>query len=58
MTATDGHGPLSTPEPLERGSWPHSLFAASAAVAVLVAVVLRLGFALAPASAAAGNRLP
>ncbi|WP_406140787.1 hypothetical protein OH828_31990 [Streptomyces anulatus] len=41
---------LDTPEPLERGSWPHTLVETSPAVAVFVAVLLRL----APAAAAAG----
>ncbi|MET9553364.1 hypothetical protein [Streptomyces sp. NPDC006645] len=45
---------LDTPQPLERGSWPHTLVAASPLVAVFVAVVLRLALALAPAAAAHG----
>lgn len=45
---------LDTPEPLERGSWPHTLVEASPAVAVFVAVLLRLALTLAPAAAAAG----
>ncbi|MDI3419126.1 hypothetical protein [Streptomyces luteolus] len=45
---------LDTPQPLERGSWPHTLVTASPAVAVCVALLLRLGLALAPAAAAAG----
>ncbi|MGW4276214.1 hypothetical protein ACWEGQ_28545, partial [Streptomyces seoulensis] len=40
---------LDTPEPLERGSWPYTLVAASPAAAVCVAVLLRLALALAPA---------
>lgn len=45
---------LDTPEPLRRGSWPHTLVEASPAVAVFVAVLLRLPLTLAPAAAAAG----
>ncbi|MEU2067602.1 hypothetical protein [Streptomyces anulatus] len=45
---------LDTPEPLERGSWPHTLVETSPAVAVFVAVLLRLALTLAPAAAAAG----
>ncbi|MGW6543494.1 hypothetical protein ACWGBH_11695 [Streptomyces massasporeus] len=45
---------LDTPEPLERGTWPHALVQASPAAAVAVAVLLRLALALAPAAAAAG----
>ncbi|MFE7287214.1 hypothetical protein ACFU90_22675 [Streptomyces noursei] len=45
---------LDTPEPLERGSLPYTLVAASPAAAVLVAVVLRLALALAPAAATEG----
>lgn len=45
---------LDTPEPLERGTWPHTLVQASPAAAVTVAVLLRLALALAPAAAAAG----
>lgn len=45
---------LDTPEPLERGSWPHTLVAASPAAAVSAAVLLRLALALAPAAAADG----
>ncbi|MDQ8704021.1 hypothetical protein RCO28_16200 [Streptomyces sp. LHD-70] len=45
---------LDTPEPLERGSWPHALVTASPVVAVGVALLLRLGLTLAPAAAAAG----
>ncbi|MFJ4277543.1 hypothetical protein [Streptomyces massasporeus] len=45
---------LDTPEPLERGTWPHTLVQASPAAAVAVAVLLRLALALAPAAAAAG----
>lgn len=39
---------------LQRGSWPCTLVAASPAVAVLAAVLLRLALALAPAAAADG----
>ncbi|MFE7356453.1 hypothetical protein ACFU8Q_25580 [Streptomyces sp. NPDC057543] len=39
---------------LERGSWPHTLVAASPAVAAFAAVLLRLALALAPAAAADG----
>ncbi|WIY75169.1 hypothetical protein [Streptomyces anulatus] len=46
---------LDTPEPLERGSWPHTLVETSPAVAVFVAVLLRLALTLAPAAAAAGS---
>ncbi|MFI5917769.1 hypothetical protein ACIA8M_04365 [Streptomyces anulatus] len=45
---------LDTPEPLERGSWPHTLVEASPAVALFVAVLLRLALSLAPAAAASG----
>ncbi|MCS0599912.1 hypothetical protein NX794_01450 [Streptomyces sp. LP11] len=45
---------LDTPQPLERGSWPYTLVAASPVAAVLAALVLRLAFALAPAAAATG----
>nr|WP_086811681.1 hypothetical protein [Streptomyces murinus] len=45
---------LDTPEPLERGSLPYHLVAASPAAALFVAVLLRLAFALAPAAAATG----
>ncbi|OKI02600.1 hypothetical protein A6A06_16455 [Streptomyces sp. CB02923] len=45
---------LDTPEPLERGSWPYTLVAASPAVAVCAAVLLRLALTLAPAAAADG----
>lgn len=45
---------LDTPEPLERGTWPHTLVQASPAAAVAVAVLLRLALAVAPAAAAAG----
>ncbi|MEU2916459.1 hypothetical protein ACFYM3_43625 [Streptomyces massasporeus] len=45
---------LDTPEPLERGTWPHTLVEASPAAAVSAAVLLRLALALAPAAAAAG----
>lgn len=45
---------LDTPEPLERGSWPHTLVQVSPAAAVSIAVLLRLALALAPAAAAAG----
>ncbi|WP_329204206.1 hypothetical protein OG257_01605 [Streptomyces sp. NBC_00683] len=45
---------LDTPEPLERGSWPHTLVEASPAVAMVAAVLLRLALALAPAAAADG----
>ncbi|MFC9427615.1 hypothetical protein [Streptomyces sp. NPDC056987] len=45
---------LDTPLPLERGSWPYTLVAASPAVAVFAAVLLRLALALAPAAAARG----
>jgi hypothetical protein len=45
---------LDTPEPLERGSFPHTLVEASPAAAVSVAVLLRLALSLAPAAAAAG----
>ncbi|MFE1368542.1 hypothetical protein ACFW84_30445 [Streptomyces anulatus] len=41
---------LDTPEPLQRGSWPHTLVEASPAVAVFVAVLLRLALTLAPAA--------
>ncbi|MFI0269593.1 hypothetical protein [Streptomyces luteogriseus] len=43
---------LDTPEPLERGSWPHALVEASPAAAVAIAVLLRLALSLAPAAAA------
>lgn len=46
---------LDTPQPLAPGSWPHTLVAASPVVAVFVAVLLRLGLALAPAAAAEGR---
>ncbi|WP_426499975.1 hypothetical protein [Streptomyces sp. D54] len=36
----------------ERGSWPHTLVEASPAVAVFVAVLLRLALTLAPAASA------
>ncbi|MGW7640241.1 hypothetical protein [Streptomyces decoyicus] len=39
---------------LERGSWPHTLVAASPVVAAFAAVLLRLALALAPAAAAEG----
>ncbi|GAA2653595.1 hypothetical protein [Streptomyces lunalinharesii] len=45
---------LDTPEPLERGSLPYTLVAASPAAAVLVAVLVRLALSLAPAAAAEG----
>lgn len=45
---------LDTPQPLERGSLPYDLVAASPAAAVFVAVLLRLALALAPAAAADG----
>ncbi|MFJ6556898.1 hypothetical protein ACIQNT_32445 [Streptomyces luteogriseus] len=45
---------LDTPEPLDRGSWPHALVEASPAAAVSIAVLLRLALSLAPAAAAAG----
>ncbi|MFD9504445.1 hypothetical protein [Streptomyces sp. NPDC060035] len=46
---------LNTDEQLlERGSWPHTLIAASPAVAAFAAVLLRLALALAPAAAAEG----
>ncbi|GGV87515.1 hypothetical protein [Streptomyces massasporeus] len=45
---------LDTPEPLERGTWPHTLVQASPAAAVAVAVLLRPALASAPAVAAAG----
>ncbi|MFC7866466.1 hypothetical protein ACFU5B_21935 [Streptomyces murinus] len=45
---------LDTPEPLERGSLPYHLVAASPAAALFIAVLLRLAFALAPAAAASG----
>lgn len=45
---------LDTPEPLERGSWPHTLVTVSPAAALFIAVLLRLALALAPAAAAAG----
>ncbi|WP_257138585.1 hypothetical protein [Streptomyces sp. rh34] len=45
---------LDTPEPLERGSWPHTLVEVSPAAAVFVAVLLRLALTLAPAAAADG----
>ncbi|MFD4363964.1 hypothetical protein, partial [Streptomyces anulatus] len=45
---------LDTPEPLQRGSWPHTLVEASPAAAVFAAVLLRLALSLAPAAAAAG----
>jgi hypothetical protein len=45
---------LDTPEPLERGSWPYTLVAASPAAAVFAAVLLRLALTLAPAATADG----
>ncbi|MFJ6614411.1 hypothetical protein ACIQPT_29485 [Streptomyces sp. NPDC091289] len=45
---------LDTPEPLERGSWPHTMVEVSPAAAVFVAVLLRLALTLAPAAAADG----
>ncbi|PNG23268.1 hypothetical protein C1J00_05135 [Streptomyces cahuitamycinicus] len=45
---------LDTPEPLERGSWLHTLVEAFPVAAVSAAVLLRLALALAPAAAAAG----
>ncbi|MEV5982584.1 hypothetical protein [Streptomyces sp. NPDC052114] len=45
---------LDTPQPLERGSWPYTLVAASPAVAVFIAVLLRLALTLAPAAVADG----
>ncbi|MFF8965460.1 hypothetical protein ACF1BK_22245 [Streptomyces globisporus] len=45
---------LDTPLPLERGSWPYVLVSASPAVALGVAVLLRLALSLAPAAAADG----
>ncbi|WP_202930527.1 hypothetical protein [Streptomyces sp. TR1341] len=47
-------GQLDTPEPLERGSLPYHLVAATPAAALFIAVLLRLAFALAPAAAATG----
>ncbi|WDO11300.1 hypothetical protein ME763_36805 (plasmid) [Streptomyces murinus] len=52
-TSLTGHQ-LDTPEPLERGSLPCHLVAASPAAALFVAVLLRLAFALTPAAAATG----
>ncbi|MFJ9888799.1 hypothetical protein ACIQRW_23410 [Streptomyces sp. NPDC091287] len=45
---------LDTPEPLERGSWPHTLVMVSPAAALFIAALLRLALTLAPAAAAAG----
>ncbi|MGY0021400.1 hypothetical protein ACVHNB_20860 [Streptomyces sp. YJ-C3] len=45
---------LDTPLPLERGSWPYALVSAAPAIAVCVAVLLRLALNLAPAAAADG----
>ncbi|MFF7401766.1 hypothetical protein [Streptomyces murinus] len=46
--------PTRHPEPLERGSLPYHLVAATPATALFIAVLLRLAFALAPAAAATG----
>ncbi|MEV6471322.1 hypothetical protein [Streptomyces sp. NPDC051657] len=45
---------LDTPEPLERGSWPHTLVLVSPVAALFIAVLVRLALTLAPAAAAAG----